>query len=506
MIEVFLGRLLLDQDFRMAAYRDAFSGSTVVLAASDVRRALLRMLPPQRLREISEQLDRKLLGSVLMGRQPEERELLTAACSAGSDDMEREIVERELPRALWRAISDEGFRRACFGDARATLAAAGFQLTEEELGKFRWFDHEKLAKLGTDIAKLAALAEVGPAAPATQCDEPALETEEAQLQALHAAHTLQVEALRSQGRKLLADLPAYAPGEFDAGPPAPTFAQFTGILQLLRWHGLEFNRILLDSGYSLGRLLMLLRELRRSCLELPLADRSIDTDASAVAEWLLNAFRAPSMDERFHQSPCDASAVVARVAHIARHNWLRGREVLVLGDDDGLGLVLARHTEARVHIIDIDDRVLGAHETASQAEGLNIVLHQHDLRERLPAELGGRFTLVSADPPQSEAGERFFLERAIDALAPQVGHRIYSSVTPMWMGLPAFGAVVGHMARRGFASREVLKSQMTFSVRRPATLRDSESPTHSVVHDAMTSTLNMACDIHVFERHGWVQS
>ena len=104
----------------------------------------------------------------------------------------------------------------------------------------------------------------------------------------------------------------------------------------------------------------------------------------------------------------------------------------------------------------------------AEKERVELTLHEHDLRAPLSSDLVGKFDLVSADPPQSKPGALLFLERALDAVKPQLGHRIYCSLTPMWMGMEEYHSVLAFMTRSGFVTREILKSQMRFSVRRPA--------------------------------------
>jgi len=317
-----------------------------------------------------------------------------------------------------------------------------------------------------------------------------------QLHEVYVEHVEQVRDLRAKAAELLANSDLYATGEFDPGPPPPDFPNFMAILQLIRQWGPDSNAILRDSGYSLGRLLMIVRALNRHGISLPRFKPIEDDDRKTVEADFRAALMVnrPKIDEHFHQSPCDSEAVVSRVRHMAVHNWLKDRPVLVLGDDDGLGIALARYTEAEVHVLDIDARVLGFTREIASRDNLRIQLYRHDLRNPLPDAMVGRFWMVSADPPQSAAGEAFFLERAIEALMPAPGHRVYCSITPMWMGNTSYHSVLAHMIRRGFATREILKSAMTFSLRCPSNRVNSE------IDAAVGGMLNMACDVHVFQR------
>jgi hypothetical protein len=73
-------------------------------------------------------------------------------------------------------------------------------------------------------------------------------------------------------------------------------------------------------------------------------------------------------------------------------------------------------------------------------------------------------------------------------------------MTPLWMGPEAYHSVLAHMIRRGFATREILKSQMEFRVRNPFEAGTGSDPTSSLLDKTMEETVNMCCDLHVFQR------
>jgi predicted methyltransferase len=194
--------------------------------------------------------------------------------------------------------------------------------------------------------------------------------------------------------------------------------------------------------------------------------------------------------------------VLDRVNKIAASEWLHGKSVAVLGDDDGISVALAAFTDVEsVTVIDIDPEVIAFLESLAAEMGVEIEIRLHDLRKPLPDDLKGRFWLVNADPPQNAKGERFFLEQAFTLLQPELGHRVYCSITPFWMGFERYHEIMGFLLSRGFVSVDVHTDIMAFPVSAP-TMASSykHAKSRHFVETALGSLTNMVCDIHVLHR------
>lgn len=452
--------------------------------------------------EVSQEMDRVLSQSVLDGRPPR----LPWTRVQGQEILPDSDVDSDLAKAIWRAIWDHDFRRRCFGDARRALRSEGYELTEEELGKFRWFDHEALAKLPSTFEDLLSSHPNLELRPLNEADTRISRSADI-VEALAIEHAEEVTALRAAGIRIGA-----LPGEvekfddFDAGPPPINTVQFGEVIQLMRCYPNDLNAILLGSGYSLGRLFLIRRLLERRGYVVSPCLSEVVVDAPSASKWfrqVMSSRQRPNIDERLHQSPCHPDSVLDRVRHIVEHTWLRDREIAVLGDDDGVGLALAKYSQAHVHVFDLDSRLLDRYSSIARDEGLDLTLHRHDLRHPLPANLVGRFSLVSADPPQSLHGEISFLKRGAEALRPGLGHRIYCSLTPLWMGSASYHGVLNFMIRTGFGPREILKSSMEFRALSPLSShhdRENSGPTAAFFESVLEETIHMGCDVHVFER------
>jgi predicted methyltransferase/DNA-directed RNA polymerase subunit RPC12/RpoP len=132
---------------------------------------------------------------------------------------------------------------------------------------------------------------------------------------------------------------------------------------------------------------------------------------------------APPADARLNQAHCTIDSKLRRFAYLLDQGALSGRAVLLLGDDDFLGLALPLAARAlgsrpprRLAVLDVDPAVIEFSRAAMERRGIEAELLVHDLRQPLPAGLVGAFDTVFTDPPYTLGGAELFLSRAAAAL------------------------------------------------------------------------------------------
>jgi len=150
--------------------------------------------------------------------------------------------------------------------------------------------------------------------------------------------------------------------------------------------------------------------------------RGIDLQDGSLGE-LLKHFQRISRDRpkpraEYDQAYMTPASTVARVALLGGRGDLVGKRLIVLGDDDLVGLAAALSGgPTQITVLEIDEELVTFIEEAKGRLGLeNLDVRVHDLREPLPPELEGAYDTFVTDPPESFEGCTLFLSRGLSAL------------------------------------------------------------------------------------------
>lgn len=118
------------------------------------------------------------------------------------------------------------------------------------------------------------------------------------------------------------------------------------------------------------------------------------------------------VQRRFQQQPCSKLTAVKRVAY-ARELVKLTDNILLVGDDDLVGVELARAGFKNITVLDIDQGVLDQIGAIAARENLKINLIQHDIRNPPPHLISTTdYQLVFLDPYYSLEGINMFLSAA----------------------------------------------------------------------------------------------
>ncbi len=119
----------------------------------------------------------------------------------------------------------------------------------------------------------------------------------------------------------------------------------------------------------------------------------------------------------FDQAYVTPDTTIARLAFMADRGDLEGKDLLVLGDDDLMGLAAAlTGLPRRVVVLEIDPRLNQFMEEAARSEGVSLEVMTHDLAEPLPERLAVSFDTFFTDPPDAPGGMALFISRGIESL------------------------------------------------------------------------------------------
>lgn len=147
--------------------------------------------------------------------------------------------------------------------------------------------------------------------------------------------------------------------------------------------------------------------------------------------------RAPHADLALDQSHCTAETKLRRVLLLLRYGLLPTPGLLIVGDDDLMGITLAmvgarlgQPLVRRLGIVDVATDLLDFIEERLGELDTRAELVEQDLRDPLDPRLTGGFELAMTDPPYTVEGAELFLSRAVAGLRPGPGRAVAFSFGP----------------------------------------------------------------------------
>jgi predicted methyltransferase len=107
----------------------------------------------------------------------------------------------------------------------------------------------------------------------------------------------------------------------------------------------------------------------------------------------------------------------ARIALADEKGDVRGKEIIVLGDDDLMSLALAlTGLPKKVTVLEIDERLIDFIASVSNRYDLGIDARLFDLRKPLPGDLLSSFDTFFCDPPETIPAVKAFVGRGVSTL------------------------------------------------------------------------------------------
>jgi len=136
-----------------------------------------------------------------------------------------------------------------------------------------------------------------------------------------------------------------------------------------------------------------------------------------IKEFIKIQEKRPSPVRQYDQGYVTPETTLARVAYMYHRGDLKGREIIMLGDDDLVSIAIGLVGVARrVAVIDIDERLTSFISSVSREYGLDIEVLKLDLREPIPEDIEGKFDVFQTDPLETVPGFRAFVGRGIATL------------------------------------------------------------------------------------------
>lgn len=164
----------------------------------------------------------------------------------------------------------------------------------------------------------------------------------------------------------------------------------------------------------------------------------------------------PRPDTVYDQGPIWPELTVERVKTIFNCGDLEGSNLLILGDDDLVGIAAAMTgLPNRVTVLEIDPRLVEFISQTSSAYNLNLEVRLYDAQKELPSDLDSQFTLAVTDPVETKAGFKLFLSRCAQALVGP-GAALYLGLTSVESSVQRWYDLERAILQAGFAITMVI--------------------------------------------------
>lgn len=136
-----------------------------------------------------------------------------------------------------------------------------------------------------------------------------------------------------------------------------------------------------------------------------------------LAEFSNLALDRPEAVERYDQGFMSLDGVIRRLEFIYERGDLVDSKIFVMGDDDLLSLAAGlTGMPRRVHVVDIDERLVSFINEKAEEMDLPIKAETYDVQQPLPNRLKGKFDIFVTDPVETLPGIKLFLSRATSSL------------------------------------------------------------------------------------------
>lgn len=137
----------------------------------------------------------------------------------------------------------------------------------------------------------------------------------------------------------------------------------------------------------------------------------------AIREYTKIAASRPRPLQKYDQAFVTCETAFARVAIMDHYGDIKGRRILLIGDDDLISIAIGLLGKAKkITVIEVDERLAKYISKVSREYGLDIDVDIRDITDPLPENMLHSYDTFHADPPEPIEAIRLFVGRGIAAL------------------------------------------------------------------------------------------
>jgi len=154
-----------------------------------------------------------------------------------------------------------------------------------------------------------------------------------------------------------------------------------------------------------------------SCLECEGRGISLEKFKELENRFLKIQKRRPKPVRNYDQGYVTPKTTLSRFALAYERGDIAGKEIIILGDDDLMSIVLGLSGLAkRITVVEIDKRLTDFIEETAEKEGFQVSVQTLDLRHPLPQDHIKKYDAFFTDPPETLKAGDAFIGRGISAL------------------------------------------------------------------------------------------
>ena len=151
----------------------------------------------------------------------------------------------------------------------------------------------------------------------------------------------------------------------------------------------------------------------------------------SIFEVIKNIYPEITPKDEYDQAPLLPDSAIYKAAYMINRGDVASKEVVCVGDDDMISVILAlTGLPRRITALDIDEGVLSVIERASFRLKLDIKTYRHDLRNPIPKSLSHKFDTFVTEPPDTVKGITSFVSRGVELLKEGPGRIGYLGISP----------------------------------------------------------------------------
>lgn len=125
----------------------------------------------------------------------------------------------------------------------------------------------------------------------------------------------------------------------------------------------------------------------------------------------------PSPLRKFDQGYVTPKSTLSRFALAFERGDIVGKDIIILGDDDLISIVLGiSHLPRKITVVEIDNRLTDFIYLTGKKEGFEVEVEPLDLRSPMPKEYLGKYDTFFTDPPETIKAADAFIGRGISTL------------------------------------------------------------------------------------------